>query len=433
MLYYSTQGKTSPASLKEAVMRGLPADNGLFMPQRIGKLPLSFWQNLEKKSFSDICFEVANCLIGEDLPAGILQNLVEKAIDFDAPLQSLNADTHILELFHGNTFAFKDFGARFMAQLMSYFVKDEKRPLHILVATSGDTGSAVAHGFLGIPNIFVTVLYPKGKVSEIQEKQFTTLGENITALEIEGTFDDCQALVKQAFLDKELTSKLFLTSANSINISRLVPQAFYYVRAYQQLIDKSKKTVFVVPSGNFGNLTAGILAQKIGLPVDRFVAATNANAVVPEYLETGNYKPRTSVPTISNAMDVGNPSNFARMNDLMPNLADMKENIVGYAFTDSETRQAMIEVKQKFGYVIDPHGAVGYLAWKHYQKTLTEPANGIILETAHPSKFVETVEETLGEKITIPAKLQDLLKRTKKSIGLGKDFEGFKKFLLEKV
>ncbi len=433
MLYYSTQGKTSPVSFKEAVMRGLSADNGLFMPQHIGKLPLFFWQNLDNKSFSEICFEVANCLIGEDLPSEVLRNMVEKAIDFDAPLQSLNADTHILELFYGHTFAFKDFGARFMAQLMSYFVKDEKRPLHILVATSGDTGSAVAHGFLGIPNISVTVLYPKGKVSEIQEKQFTTLGENITALEIDGTFDDCQALVKQAFLDTELTSKLFLSSANSINISRLIPQAFYYVRAYQQIIDKSKKTVFIVPSGNFGNLTAGLLAKKIGLPVHKFVAATNANSVVPEYLETGNYKPRPSVATISNAMDVGNPSNFARMNDLMPNVAEMRENMLGYAFNDLETRQAMIEVKQQFGYVIDPHGAIGYLAWKNYQKMLTEPSNGIILETAHPAKFVETVEETLGEKITIPAKLQDLLKLTKKSIGMGKDFEEFKKFLLEKV
>jgi threonine synthase len=432
MKYYSTKQQTPPVSLREAVLKGLPSDNGLFMPERIPTLSDKFIQNLENFSFQEIAFEVANAILGEDLNKNDLKALVESAIDFPAPVVSLDANTHILELFHGNTLAFKDFGARFMAQLMGYFVKNNTSTLDILVATSGDTGSAVAHGFFQVPNIRVTVLYPKGKVSNFQEKQFTTLGHNITALEISGTFDDCQALVKQAFLDAELTQKLNLSSANSINISRLIPQSFYYFEAYKQLKNKAKPTVFVVPSGNFGNLTAGLLAKQMGLPASLFIAATNANDIVPSYLKSGNYSPRPSTQTISNAMDVGNPSNFARMNDLYKTAEAMRQEIKGYAFDDEQTKKAMREVKEKFDYIIDPHGAVGYLAFKAYQQENQQDSNGIILETAHPSKFAEVVNPAIGTEVHIPERMRYLLEKEKTSIALGTDFEGFKHFLLNR-
>ena len=432
MKYYSTKQQTSPVSFKEAVLKGLPADNGLFMPEHIPSLPNSFFEKIENLSFQEIAFEVANALVGEDIEKEKLKELVFNAINFPAPLVSLSEHIHILELFHGNTLAFKDFGARFMAQLMGYFVQGSTTTLDILVATSGDTGSAVAHGFFNIPNIHVTVLYPKGKVSNFQEKQFNTLGANITALEIDGTFDDCQALVKQAFLDKTLNEKLNLSSANSINIARLVPQTFYYFEAYKQVKDKKKPVVFVVPSGNFGNLTAGLIAKKMGLPIHGFVAATNANDIVPNYLQTGNYAPRPSTQTISNAMDVGNPSNFQRMLDLYKAVEDMRSEIIGYAFDDEQTMQAMREVKEKFNYIIDPHGAVAYLALKKYMKEVNENINGIVLETAHPVKFAEVVNPQIGEEVAIPERMRYLLEKPKISIPLGTDFEGFKEFLLNR-
>lgn len=432
MKYYSTKQQTSPVSLKEAVLKGLPADNGLFMPESIPTIPNSFFEKIDSLSFQEIAFEVAKTLLSEDIEKEKIKELVYNAINFPAPLISLSDNTHILELFHGNTLAFKDFGARFMAQLMGYFVQGSTTTLDILVATSGDTGSAVAHGFFNVPNIHVTVLYPKGKVSNFQEKQFTTLGGNITALEIEGTFDDCQALVKQAFLDKTLNEKLNLSSANSINIARLIPQSFYYFEAYKQLKDKKKPIVFVVPSGNFGNLTAGLMAKKMGLPIHSFVAATNANDIVPSYLQTGNYAPRPSTQTISNAMDVGNPSNFQRMQDLYKAVEDMRNEIVGYAFDDMQTAQAMREVKEKYNYIIDPHGAVGYLALKKYMKEVSENINGIVLETAHPVKFAEVVNPQIGEEVAIPERMRYLLEKPKISIPLSSDFEEFKAFLLNR-
>jgi threonine synthase len=430
MKYYSTKQQTQAVSLKEAVLKGLPADNGLFMPEQIPPLPHRFFEKIESLSFQEIALEVAHNLLGEDIEKEKLKALVENAINFPAPLVSLNENLHILELFHGDTLAFKDFGARFMAQLMGYFVQGSTSTLDILVATSGDTGSAVAHGFLGVPHIHVTVLYPKGKVSNFQEKQFTTLGNNITALEIKGSFDDCQSLVKQAFLDTELNGKLNLSSANSINIARLIPQSFYYFEAYKQLINKKLPLVFVVPSGNFGNLTAGLFAKKMGLPVHEFVAATNANDIVPVYLQTGDYRPRPSTPTISNAMDVGNPSNFQRMTDLYKELGKMQANIKGYAFDDEQTKNAMREVKEKYNYTIDPHGAIGYLALKSYIKDNSNLINGIVLETAHPVKFAEVVSPVIGEEVVIPKRMRYLLEKTKMSISLGADFEGFKAFLL---
>ena len=432
MKYYSTKRQTSPVSLKEAVLKGLPADNGLFMPEHIPALADSFFEQIEQLSFQEIACQVAQNLLGEDVAQDKLRELVTNAINFPAPLVSLDSNIHILELFHGNTLAFKDFGARFMAQLMGYFVEGSTATLDILVATSGDTGSAVAHGFFNVPNIHVTVLYPKGKVSNFQEKQFTTLGGNITALEIDGTFDDCQALVKQAFLDKTLNKKLNLSSANSINISRLVPQSFYYFEAYKQLKDKKKPAVFVVPSGNFGNLTAGLLAKRMGLPIHQFVAATNANDIVPSYLQTGTYSPRPSTQTISNAMDVGNPSNFQRMLDLFESVEDMRNLIIGYAFDDEQTAQGMRTVKEKYKYIIDPHGAVGYLALEKYMKEVNKDINGIVLETAHPVKFAEVVNPQIGEEVAIPERMRYLLGKPKISIPLGIDFEGFKEFLLKK-
>ncbi|SFF15880.1 threonine synthase [Thermoflexibacter ruber] len=432
MKFYSTKQQTPPVSLREAVLKGLPADNGLFMPEYIPALPHDFFKNLENLSFQQIAYRVAANLLGEDVPAQDLERIVYEAINFPAPLVSLSENVHILELFHGNTLAFKDFGARFMAQLMGYFVRDDKNTLEILVATSGDTGSAVAHGFLNVPGINVTVLYPKGKVSNFQEKQFTTLGNNITALEIDGTFDDCQALVKQAFLDKELTEKLRLSSANSINIARLIPQAFYYFEAYKQIKNKQKPTVFVVPSGNFGNLTAGLLAKRMGLPISQFVAATNANDIVPYYLSSGTYQPRPSIQTISNAMDVGNPSNFARMADLFEEVDKMRNEIKGYAFSDEQTKQAMSEVKEKYNYIIDPHGAVGYLALKSYMGEFGENINGIVLETAHPVKFAEVVSPQIGEEVAIPERMRYLLEKEKMSIPMSANFEDFKTFLMKK-
>ena len=429
MKLYSTKNPTAFVSLKEAVFKGLPDDNGLFMPDFIKKLDDDFIKNLKNYSFQSIAFTVTRHLLRGIIPDEDLKILIERAIDFPAPVVKLDDATHVLELFHGPSLAFKDFGARFMAQLMSYFNQDDKRELVILVATSGDTGGAVAAGFYKTLGIKVVILYPSGKVSMLQEKQLTTLGENITALEVQGTFDDCQAMVKQAFLDKELTSKIRLSSANSINIARLIPQSFYYFEAYKQVETHGKPLVFSVPSGNFGNLTAGLFAQKMGLPISKFIAATNANDVVPQYLASGTYTPTPSVPTLSNAMDVGNPSNFARMLDLYGSTwNNMKENIIGYAYDDATTKAAMREVKSTYNYVIDPHGAIAYLALKDYQKT--HDAVGVILETAHPAKFLDDVESILEQKIPIPERLASLADKKKEARLSSTDFGNFKEWLL---
>lgn len=428
MKLYSTKNKAATVTLAEAVMKGLPDDNGLFMPTEIPQLSADFINNLDQYSFEQIAFKVAKTLFGEAIPSADLNRIINNSVTFPAPVVALDEEKKVLELWHGPSLAFKDFGARFMSQLMSYFNRKETKELVILVATSGDTGGAVAAGFYKALGIKVVILYPKGKVSHLQEKQLTTLGENITALEIDGTFDDCQALVKQAFLDQDL-KHIRLSSANSINIARLIPQSFYYFEAYKQLKDKSKPVVFCIPSGNFGNLTAGLLAQKMGLPVHGFIAATNANDVVPQYLESGIYKPRPSVRTISNAMDVGNPSNFARMLDLYDSVwKDMQKNIHGFAFNDKETRQAVLEIKEKYNYVMDPHGAVGYLALKAYQKKYSN-IQGVILETAHPAKFKPDMEAIFGHEIDVPERLAILADKEKVSVEMGIDYEGFKDYL----
>jgi len=433
MKLYSTNNKSKFVSLKEAVFKGLPEDNGLFMPEQLPKLPEHFIQNLENYSFAEIGFEVCKHLFQSTFPEADLRAIIEKSITFPAPVVQWDEQKVVLELFHGPSLAFKDFGARFMAQLMGYFNQENEQELVILVATSGDTGGAVAAGFYKTPGIRVVILYPSGKVSDLQEKQLTTLGHNITALEVDGTFDDCQKLVKEAFLNKELAQKLRLSSANSINIARLIPQSFYYFEAYKQVQHLGKSVVFCVPSGNFGNLTAGIFAKKMGLPVHHFIAATNVNDVVPEYLLSGLFTPRPSQRTISNAMDVGDPSNFARMLDLYGSTWNiMKTEISGYAYTDEETRVGMQEVYDKYNYVIDPHGAVGYLALKKYQEAQPETL-GIVLETAHPSKFLPEVEKTLSTKVDVPERLASLADKQKVATSMPPDFEQFKQWLLKEL
>lgn len=433
MQVYSTNTPTLRTNLQEAIFEGLPPDNGLYMPVQIPQLPASFIEDLDRYSFQDIAFQVAYALIGDEIPESDLRLIIQQAISFPAPVVTLNEHTHILELFHGPSLAFKDFGARFMAQTMSYFNAGENKDLTILVATSGDTGGAVAAGFYRTPGIRVIILYPSGKVSPLQEKQLTTLGHNITALEVSGNFDDCQALVKQAFLDTTLRQNLRLSSANSINISRLIPQVFYYWEAYKQVYRQHQNIVFVVPSGNFGNLTAGLIAQKMGLPVHHFVAATNANDVVPEYLQSGTFQSRPSVRTLSNAMDVGNPSNFARMLDLHGSTWNiMRKHISGYAFSDTETQEAMRTVRNAYNYIMDPHGAVGYLAWQAYHQTNPD-TTGIILETAHPAKFLEDVESILNEKIVIPQALLELSDKKKQAVSIPVDYPVFRTWLLENI
>jgi threonine synthase len=430
MRLYSTKSKESFVSLEEAVFKGLPDDNGLYMPEAILKLPDVFLKNLRGQSFQDIGFEVCQHLFQGVIPNDDLRSIIENAINFPAPVVMLDDETYVLELFHGPSLAFKDFGARFMAQLMSYFNRGNNRELVILVATSGDTGGAVAAGFYKTPGIKVVVLYPSGKVSHLQEKQLTTLGENITAIEVDGNFDDCQALVKQAFLDKDLTRNIRLSSANSINIARLIPQSFYYFEAYKQLPEDGRPVVFCVPSGNFGNLTAGLFAKKMGLPVHQFIAATNANDIVPTYLNTGEYQPKPSVPTLSNAMDVGNPSNFARMSDLFGSTwNNFKQDLKGYTFSDAQTEAAMRQVFSEYQYVIDPHGAVGILALREYQAAAKVSTKGVVLETAHPAKFLPDVERILGRKVDVPDRLAELAEREKYAVRLGADFGPFKEWL----
>lgn len=436
MRLYSTNHQSPDVDLEEAVFRGLPPDNGLYMPTEFTKLPQSFWDNVGNLSLQEIAFEVSNALIGTDVPSEDLRKLIDTAIDFPAPLVKVEENTYCLELFHGPSMAFKDFGARFMAGLMSYFLQKSQKQIHILVATSGDTGGAVAQGFYKTPNIDVTILYPSGKVSDIQEKQLTTLGENVRALEVNGTFDDCQKLVKQAFLDEELSRKFDLASANSINIARLIPQAFYYVNAYAQLKKQGidLPVVISVPSGNFGNLSAGIIAWKLGLPVQHFVAATNINNVVPKYIESGVYEAISpSLSTISNAMDVGNPSNFPRMKALLnDDLQQMRDVLSGYFYTDEETKIAMKDVYERTGYVMCPHTAVAYLGLKDYEETLKTPISGIFFSTAHYAKFLDVVEEVVGEQ-AIPERLAALLNKEKQAISISTDFVDFKSWLMSNL
>jgi threonine synthase len=433
MSFYSTNKQTPLVSLKEAVVKGLADDNGLFMPARIPQLPATFFGNIDKLSLPEISLEVAATLLQDEISRADLRTIVEESMNFEIPVVPVHDNILALELFHGPTHAFKDVGARFMARLLAHFTQDSQKQITVLVATSGDTGSAVAAGFLGVPGIEVVILYPSGKVSDIQEKQLTTLGQNITALEIDGTFDDCQYLVKKAFLDKDLNKKLQLTSANSINIARLVPQSFYYHYAYAQVKDQGREVVFATPSGNYGNITGGLLAKRMGLPVHKFLAATNSNDIVPAYLQTGHFIPRPSAHTISNAMDVGNPSNFARLMDMFDNsLEKMRAEIVGYRFSDDETRQLMQQVYQQHGYTLDPHGAIGYGALRHYLEDKPE-LTGIFLETAHPAKFIDVVEATIPVKVTIPDNLQQAMSRRKESITMAADYEELKNFLISRA
>ncbi len=429
MRFFSTNAHNAKTSLRDAVLDGLAPDGGLFMPEQIGKMEATFFNRLETLTLPEISFEVAKHLLQNAIPESDLKDIVEKSITFDAPLVRLSEQISALELFHGPTLSFKDFGARFMARLTAYLIREQQASLNILVATSGDTGSAVAHGFLDVPKIKVWILYPKGQVSLVQEKQLTTMGHNVTALAVEGTFDDCQSLVKQAFNDKELRKKTQLSSANSINIARLIPQSFYYFYAYAQLKASGQPVVFSVPSGNFGNLTAGLLAKKMGLPVERFVAATNINDSVPTYLRTGNFQPHPSKQTLSNAMDVGNPSNFARILDLYgSDLAHIRDDIFGISFTDAQTKSAIREIHEKYDYIADPHGAVAYLGLIAYQKQVRQ-APGIFLETAHPAKFGDTVEPLLGEKVAIPARLQEALNKACQGRPLPNHYEKLRELL----
>ncbi|WMJ71604.1 threonine synthase [Cytophagaceae bacterium ABcell3] len=433
MRLYSTRHQAPEVDFKEAVFKGLPSDNGLFMPHSIPSLPESFFNNIDQLSFQEIALQVSSKLIGDEIPEDRLKDIIYDMLSFDAPVVNIHDNMHVLELFHGPSFAFKDFGARFMARVMAFFLEQEQKEINILVATSGDTGSAVAQGFLGMPGIKVTILYPSGKVSEIQEKQLTTLGQNVTALEVQGTFDDCQRLVKEAFLDEQLNKDFNLSSANSINISRLVPQSFYYFYAYAQLKKQGKPLVFSVPSGNFGNLCGGLIAKRMGLPVHRFIASTNVNDIVPKYLFDGNFSPRESIMTISNAMDVGNPSNFFRLTDLYGNdIEKIRSEITGKSYTDEQTRNIMTQVYEKHGYVLDPHGAVGYLGLRDYLKESGDDANGVFLATAHPAKFLDIVEGTINKKVEIPESLQKAVKQEKKSIPLKPTFEGLKNYLYSK-
>ncbi len=432
MKFYSTNGKAPVATLEKAVVKGLAEDKGLYMPERIKPLPQEFFDHIENLSFQEIAYTVADAFFGEDVPSEDLKHIVYDTLAFDTPCVKVTDTIYSLELFHGPTLAFKDVGARFMARLLQYFLRKEGvGQVNVLVATSGDTGSAVANGFLGVDGIRVYVLYPKGKVSPIQECQFTTLGQNITAVEVDGVFDDCQALVKNAFMDADLNAHMQLTSANSINVARFLPQAFYYFYAYAQMKKKglADQLVVCVPSGNFGNICSALFGKKMGLPIKRFIAANNANDIFFKYLQTGKYEPKPSVQTIANAMDVGDPSNFARVYDLYGKSHEaICADISGATYTDEQIAETIKEVKAETGYVCDPHGACGYRALK---EGLQAGEVGVFLETAHPAKFKDTVDRILGADIEIPAKLQAFMKGTKQSVPMTKDFVDFKQFLLK--
>ncbi len=431
MLYYSTNKKASKATLQEAVVAGLAPDGGLYMPEKIERFPNEFFNEIENMCLTDISKAVATLFFGEDVPNDALNTIAEESLNFDITLVRVEEGIYALELFHGPTLAFKDVGARFMARMLSYFVSErQQQELKVLVATSGDTGSAVANGFLGVKGIQVFVLYPSGKVSEIQEAQFTTLGQNIVALEVNGTFDDCQAMVKSAFIDGELNSRMNLTSANSINVARFLPQSFYYYWAYAQLvkISKRKDVVIAVPSGNLGNLTAGLFAKQTGLPVKRFIAANNRNDVFYRYLKTGEYNPGPSILTVANAMDVGAPSNFDRILDLFGySHKKISDEIEGFTYCDNTIKETIREVYHRTGYLLDPHGACAYKALK---EGISADETGIFLATAHPAKFKETVDACIGTSIEIPEVLKSFMKHEKKSIQLSNDFDALKKVLV---
>ena len=445
MRYYSTNGNAPIADLHKAVVKGLAEDRGLYMPEKIKQLPKDFFDNIDKMSFQEIAYTVADAFFGEDVEADALKKIVYDTLSFDCPVVKVKDNIYTLELFHGPTLAFKDVGARFMARLLQYFIRQEngKGQVNVLVATSGDTGSAVANGFLGVDGIHVYVLYPKGKVSKIQESQFTTLGKNITAIEVDGVFDDCQALVKAAFMDEELNKHMRLTSANSINVARFLPQAFYYFNAYarmQEIVNgkssNSKSLVMCVPSGNFGNICSALFGHEMGLPIKRFIAANNANDVFYQYLQTGKYNPKASIQTLANAMDVGDPSNFARILNLYSKNGQLSAEethqritslISGATYSDEQIAETMRQCYQETGYVLDPHGACGYRALKEQLK----PGEvGVFCETAHPAKFKENVDRILGTDIEIPERLAAFMKGEKQSVEMTKDFADFKKFLL---
>ena len=438
MKYYSTNGNAPIADLHKAVVKGLAEDRGLYMPETIKKLPGQFFEDIDKLSFQEIAYTVANAFFGEDVDPDALHDIVYDTLSFDCPVVEVKPNIYTLELFHGPTLAFKDVGARFMARLLQYFIRMEGRgeQVNVLVATSGDTGSAVANGFLGVEGIHVYVLYPKGKVSPIQECQFTTLGKNITAIEVDGVFDDCQALVKNAFMDTELNRHMKLTSANSINVARFLPQAFYYFNAYARLKERWSNSklsgspmVMCVPSGNFGNICAALFGHEMGLPVKRFIAANNANDIFYKYLQTGKYEPKPSKQTLANAMDVGDPSNFARIYDLYGKSHERISALIsGATYSDEQIRQTMKRCYEETGYILDPHGACGYQA---LADGLQEGEIGVFCETAHPAKFKEKVDEILGIDVTIPDRLAAFMKGTKQSVPMSKDFADFRQFLLQ--
>lgn len=433
MKLYSTNNTATRASFKEALFNSMPQDKGLYMPVTIPRLDEKFINNLDSYTLPEIAFHVAKNLLVDDIPENDLKAIINDAINFYAPVVELEENVYVLELFHGPSLAFKDFGARFMSRVMSYFLQDGEKQLDVLVATSGDTGGAVALGFLGVPNTRVTILYPKGKVSGIQELQLTTNDQNIRAIEVDGTFDDCQALVKQAFTDPELNEKFRLTSANSINIARLIPQTFYYFNAYAQLLKEGKdKVVFSVPSGNFGNIGAGLLAWKMGLPVEQFIAATNANDAVPEFLKTGVYQPKPSVQTISNAMDVGNPSNWVRIADLFKEDSEkLKSLVTGFSYNDDETRDAIEKIYNRYNYIACPHTAIAWQALTNWQQDQpTGKTTGVFLSTAHPCKFPDVLPKHIAKAIEIPEEVKELEGKIKQAVSLGTGFEEFKSYLL---
>lgn len=435
MQYYSTNGSTPKVSLKTAVIKGLAADKGLYMPERIPVLPKAFFNNIGDMSLQDISFIVANMLFGDDIEDATLKDIVYDTLNFDIPLKYITDNKYSLELFHGPTLAFKDVGARFMARILGHFNKEGRKNnddvVNVLVATSGDTGSAVANGFLGVPGVRVFVLYPQGKVSRIQEAQFTTLGQNITAIEVDGTFDDCQALVKSAFMDEDLNAHMNLTSANSINVARFLPQMFYYFYAYAQLAKRGQdlsNIVVAVPSGNFGNITAALIGKRMGLPIKRFIAANNRNDVFFQYLQTGEYKPKASIATIANAMDVGDPSNFARVLDLYKHShGDICKEISGCCYNDEQIAETIAKTYKETGYLLDPHGAVAY---RSLEDGLAPNETGIFVETAHPAKFKATVEAIIGEEIDIPDRLAAFLNSDKKTVKMSSAFAAFKNYLM---
>ena len=430
MKLYSTNKQSPEVSFEEAVFKGLPDDNGLYMPKAVPALSAKFFEGLEDMSFQEMALDVTDTLIGDEIGRKDLEKIIYDAMNFPIELHQVEDNIFGLELFHGPTLAFKDFGARFMSRVMGHFLEKKQKEITILVATSGDTGSAVAHGFLGIPGINVVILYPSGKVSEIQEKQLTTIGQNVKALEVDGTFDDCQRMVKQAFLDKELNKVRHFTSANSINIARLIPQSFYYHYAWSMLHSDDKPVFFCTPSGNFGNLCGGLIAKKMGLPIDHFVAATNANHIVPDYLLTEKFQPKPSVKTISNAMDVGNPSNFPRVQALYGGSYDkINRDISGAWYTDAQTSQAMKEVFENEEYLLCPHSAIGYLGAKDYLKS--HPGKtGVFLATAHPAKFYDVVDKVLGGKVEIPEVLKETMEKPKKSVKMEASLDALKSFLM---